>query len=157
MSFFILYGTRWTHEIFLSRDAHRVSSQPARRFFSLHRSVKRDEVQARLSTLRRTLVSEQAERREHVGTYWEEKKDTSAITRSNTRTHAIGSRPFDVQDGQRLSVERPWKQSSTMQYERDAVTKYIDCSSFSVARALEYAIGIFALAWGRNWKEYRRT
>ena len=41
--------------------------EPARTFFSLHRTSKRDDAQTRLSALRRKLVSEQALRREQVG------------------------------------------------------------------------------------------
>ena len=40
-------------------------------FFSLHRSIKRDDAQARLSALRGKVVSEQGVRREQMGKFWE--------------------------------------------------------------------------------------
>ena len=43
--------------------------EPARTFFSLHRTSKKDDAKRRLSALRRKLVSEQATRREQMGKF----------------------------------------------------------------------------------------
>ena len=45
--------------------------EPARTFFSLHRTSKNDDAKRRLSALRRKIVSEQAVRREQLGKFWE--------------------------------------------------------------------------------------
>ena len=52
-------------------DAVVCVKETAHKFFSLHRTSKRNDAQKKLSTLRLKLVSEQATRREQMGKFWE--------------------------------------------------------------------------------------